>query len=280
MSDKTICKRCGKAIEPAGNRWSDSEGYHFCGPPLSANVPFHEPASPSAPETPRCNHASVTEGILGDEGYVVECNECGEDLTPAEPKMNTTETQRERRAFAETNRAAWPNNTPAAPATPQVAKNEFPSTYHAQIASLKEKLSAALSEVSTLKKEAAEMKRQRDMLLDSDRHIAVSSLQAEVATLREENAKVSMTYGDLVKRAECVASTIESHVWDNMNISDQRDWAVDQLAASQQKMDALVKAAKEGSEWIRDDKAHFALVAAIAIAEGGPNRERMDQREG
>lgn len=39
----------------------------------------------------------------------------------------------------------------------------------------------------------------------------------------------SMTYGDLVKAAPAAAHLVEPHEWDNKNISEQRDWAIQTL---------------------------------------------------
>lgn len=40
----------------------------------------------------------------------------------------------------------------------------------------------------------------------------------------------SMTYGDLYQQFPILADCIESHEWDNMNVSEQRDWALGQGA--------------------------------------------------
>jgi hypothetical protein len=36
---------------------------------------------PRAPDKVACNHESVNQGVLGDEGFVTICNQCGKDLT-------------------------------------------------------------------------------------------------------------------------------------------------------------------------------------------------------
>lgn len=50
---------------------------------------------------------------------------------------------------------------------------------------------------------------------------------AETLSLAPPDVKVSRTFGEL---PEAVSPMIEPHAWDNMNISEQRDWALEQLA--------------------------------------------------
>ena len=45
-----------------------------------------------------------------------------------------------------------------------------------------------------------------------------------------QDHQVSMTYGELYERFPILADCIESHEWDNMNISEQRDWALNQAS--------------------------------------------------
>ena len=56
------------------------------------------------------------------------------------------------------------------------------------------------------------------------------SLEAVRAEARKEaeRGKVSSTFGDLVKGCETLSHRVESHVWDNMPMWEQRDWLIAQ----------------------------------------------------
>lgn len=57
-----------------------------------------------------------------------------------------------------------------------------------------------------------------------------SRLEAVRAEARKEaeRGKVSSTFGDLVKGCETLSHRVESHVWDNMPMWEQRDWLIAQ----------------------------------------------------
>lgn len=69
------CKRCGALKEEHydGVRCPLQQGTYYRNQTFTA-------AQPEEGDT-RCGHESVNEGNLGDEGYVVECRKCGEDLS-------------------------------------------------------------------------------------------------------------------------------------------------------------------------------------------------------
>ena len=52
-------------------------------------------------------------------------------------------------------------------------------------------------------------------------------LTAAAQKIAQLRAQVSMTYGNLVQKSPLMAALIEPHVWDNKNISEQRDWLVE-----------------------------------------------------
>jgi hypothetical protein len=105
--------------------------------------------APAAPETPRCNHESVNEGIFGDEGYMVVCNECGEDLSPAAPATPQlpplTKPMR--------NSKHWDAGVDWPLAGERAARLER-----------EDQLSAALSEVATLREENTDLKATCELL--------------------------------------------------------------------------------------------------------------------
>jgi len=47
-------------------------------------------------------------------------------------------------------------------------------------------------------------------------------------SINSDHGEVSMTYGDLYQKHPILADCIDSHEWDNMNISEQRNWALSQ----------------------------------------------------
>jgi hypothetical protein len=65
-----------------------------------------------------------------------------------------------------------------------------------------------------------------------------------------ENSEVSMTYGDLYKKHPILADCIDPHEWDNLNLSEQRNWALSQADGhkTQRFKDAL-EASKIISVW-------------------------------
>lgn len=72
----------------------------------------------------------------------------------------------------------------------------------------------------------------------------VAELEAERDGLRDKLRVVSSSYGDL---PEAVTNLIEPHVWDNMTASEQRDWAVKQLAAEKRQREVAKRALE--AEW-------------------------------
>lgn len=69
---------------------------------------------------------------------------------------------------------------------------------------------------------------------NNDRLVIANELETmeefiELLSLASPDVKVSRTFGEL---PEAIRAMIEPHAWDNMNISEQRDWALAQLAQS------------------------------------------------
>src|SRR4051812_4817070 len=62
--------------------------------------------------------------------------------------------------------------------------------------------------------------------------------QAYAAAVSKNLTKRSMTWGDLPEAVRVLCGNlkppVQPHEWDNMNISEQRDWAVEQLDISEQ----------------------------------------------
>ncbi len=86
----------------------------------------------------------------------------------------------------------------------------------------------------------------------------------------------SRTYGEL---PESVAALIVGHEWDNMPVSDQRDWAVDVVAARDQEIKTLREKALEARTHARG-----AEVEAVALKEclrlAGQRADNIEQRLG
>lgn len=101
---------------------------------------------------------------------------------------------------------------------------------------------------------------------------AVSMIQREYLSLREMSVSspaeirkgdTSMTYGDLHQKVPSVAASIEPHIWDNMNISEQRDWVLRELEARIAEL--------EGSGWI-DVKQELPIKSGFVLACDRSNR--------
>jgi hypothetical protein len=82
-----------------------------------------------------------------------------------------------------------------------------------------------------------------------------------------EHSEVSMTYGDLYQKHPILADCIESHEWDNMTLSEQRNWALSQADGhkTQRFKDAL-ETSKTIAVWTKRALAAETKLADIACA--------------
>lgn len=91
-------------------------------------------------------------------------------------------------------------------------------------------------------------------------------------------AQTSRTYGDLVRDFPTVAETIESHEWDNKNVSEQRDWALAQITALTQRLaqrDRQIEVFNSGGFADADALAEKFLDLTAKIAEQQAQVEKL-----